>query len=547
MTDSLQKYLAELLGTFTLVFVGTMGILAVRGEVSSTNIAIAFAFGLALLAGLYAFADVSGGHFNPGVSLAMFLDKRLDAAAHDRLLDLPAGRSGAGLALRAHRVQPGRRGADRDAAWPIWRRNGVVPRAARDGDLRARHPQLVGPRTARGHRPRRDPADARRGAPGAHPVQRLLAQHGAELRPGAHRLRVDGLLGLHRRPDRRSDHRVARVLRRREGATAGGGSPAGTAGQPLSRPASAAARSRIDSIRSAWRRTSWLSAAARAAGFGHGRAAARGQPARDVVDVERIDEDARLLADELRRAADVRRDDGAAHRPSPRAAPGRSGSTRLGWQTTRAAAMCSRTSSCGTAPTSCTPRRPESAGRSGPSPTSVSVAVSVVQPLEGLREPHDVLALGQRADEEVRRRAARRRRRRRTARRRLRSRRPRSCRAPRERRARARPGDSRTRRRRRRALRQTQRVARRTTASRSSVRDVLAVGGDDERRPRRERGDEARGHEKVRVDDVRPERPRGPPRVAGERDVTPLSRPCAGRRPPARSRARAPRSAASSP
>ncbi|MGH3083988.1 MAG: MIP/aquaporin family protein [Gaiellaceae bacterium] len=78
MTDSLQKYLAELLGTFTLVFIGTVGILAARGEVSSRNIAIGFAFGLALLAGLYAFADVSGGHFNPGVSFAMFLDKRLE-------------------------------------------------------------------------------------------------------------------------------------------------------------------------------------------------------------------------------------------------------------------------------------------------------------------------------------------------------------------------------------------------------------------------------------------------------------------------------------
>jgi aquaporin Z len=77
MTDSLQKYLAELLGTFTLVFVGTMGILAAQGELNVTVLAIAFAFGLALLAGLYAFADVSGGHFNPGVSLAMFLDKRL--------------------------------------------------------------------------------------------------------------------------------------------------------------------------------------------------------------------------------------------------------------------------------------------------------------------------------------------------------------------------------------------------------------------------------------------------------------------------------------
>ena len=78
MTDSLQKYLAELLGTFTLVFIGTVAILAYGGEVGAKNVTVGFAFGLALLAGLYAFADVSGGHFNPGVSLAMFLDKRLE-------------------------------------------------------------------------------------------------------------------------------------------------------------------------------------------------------------------------------------------------------------------------------------------------------------------------------------------------------------------------------------------------------------------------------------------------------------------------------------
>jgi aquaporin Z len=80
MTDSLRKYLAELLGTFTLVFVGTTAILATGGGgIGVQNVAIAFGFGLALLAGLYAFADVSGGHFNPGVSLAMVLDKRLSA------------------------------------------------------------------------------------------------------------------------------------------------------------------------------------------------------------------------------------------------------------------------------------------------------------------------------------------------------------------------------------------------------------------------------------------------------------------------------------
>ncbi len=36
-----------------------------------------FAFGLALLAGLYAFAEVSGGHYNPAVSLGLYLDRRL--------------------------------------------------------------------------------------------------------------------------------------------------------------------------------------------------------------------------------------------------------------------------------------------------------------------------------------------------------------------------------------------------------------------------------------------------------------------------------------
>jgi glycerol uptake facilitator-like aquaporin len=40
----------------------------------------AFGFGLALLGGLYAFGEVSGGHFNPAVSIAMFLDKRLSGA-----------------------------------------------------------------------------------------------------------------------------------------------------------------------------------------------------------------------------------------------------------------------------------------------------------------------------------------------------------------------------------------------------------------------------------------------------------------------------------
>ena len=69
MTDSLQKYLAELFGTFTLVFIGTTAILATGGGgIGVKNLAIAFGFGLAAARGLYAFAEVSGGHFNPGAS-----------------------------------------------------------------------------------------------------------------------------------------------------------------------------------------------------------------------------------------------------------------------------------------------------------------------------------------------------------------------------------------------------------------------------------------------------------------------------------------------
>jgi aquaporin Z len=72
-----RKLLAELLGTFTLVYVGSLSILAALAFRAPLQVGVALGFGLALLAGLYAFGELSGGHFNPAVSLGMYLSRRL--------------------------------------------------------------------------------------------------------------------------------------------------------------------------------------------------------------------------------------------------------------------------------------------------------------------------------------------------------------------------------------------------------------------------------------------------------------------------------------
>jgi aquaporin Z len=73
-----QKYAAEFFGTLFVVGIGTGTLIALGApNLQADIVTVALAFGFAWIMALYTFGRVSGGHFNPALSLAMFLDRRL--------------------------------------------------------------------------------------------------------------------------------------------------------------------------------------------------------------------------------------------------------------------------------------------------------------------------------------------------------------------------------------------------------------------------------------------------------------------------------------
>lgn len=73
-----RKLLAELVGTFLFMSVGYLSVAAfgaTEGQASGLLV-VPFGFGLGLLAAIFAVGHISGGHFNPAVTVAMVLDRR---------------------------------------------------------------------------------------------------------------------------------------------------------------------------------------------------------------------------------------------------------------------------------------------------------------------------------------------------------------------------------------------------------------------------------------------------------------------------------------
>lgn len=78
MNKLLKPAVAELIGTFALVWIGA-GAVVMAAQGKSNLIGVALAHGLVLMVMVYALGHVSGGHVNPAVSFGLYIARKIDA------------------------------------------------------------------------------------------------------------------------------------------------------------------------------------------------------------------------------------------------------------------------------------------------------------------------------------------------------------------------------------------------------------------------------------------------------------------------------------
>src|SRR5947199_10405599 len=78
----MRKCTAEAIGTFWLTFAGCGAavLAAAFPQVGIGLLGVSLAFGLTVLSGVYALGPISGGHFNPAVSVGLWAGGRFPAS-----------------------------------------------------------------------------------------------------------------------------------------------------------------------------------------------------------------------------------------------------------------------------------------------------------------------------------------------------------------------------------------------------------------------------------------------------------------------------------
>ena len=92
-----KKYVAELIGTFILVLMGCGSAVLAGSYIGFVG--ISFAFGLVVLAMVYAIGGISGCHINPAVTVSMLVAKKINLkdAAYYILFQCIGAIAGAGI------------------------------------------------------------------------------------------------------------------------------------------------------------------------------------------------------------------------------------------------------------------------------------------------------------------------------------------------------------------------------------------------------------------------------------------------------------------